>query len=148
MPIVNVTIDIVASVAADGEVSLIRKDGENRNRAVCLGHEVTYTCQINHTTSITWRVRPPFSSVTETASFFADDTPDTAKRSATYYATLTTIDCDGRFCNLTSNLSLNATASLNGTHIRCVGTQRNLQDLVTEETTLTVLGINLVMLQQ
>ena len=87
-------------------------------QAACPGEEITYTCTALRTNAIEWVVKPGVSS----AAFFQEDTI-TERTIGDFHLTLTIRIPNGTgTSDLTSTLTVNTTASHNGTIIQCVST--------------------------
>ena len=94
-------------------VTLTSLDGA---QAACLGEVITYTCTALRTNAIEWIVTPGVSS----ATFFQDSTI-TERTIEDFHLALTIRIPNGTgTSDLTSTLTVNTTASQNGTIIQCV----------------------------
>ena len=128
-------------------------DSNMGSRQICPGEVVTYTCNVNQGTTLTWIVesflpsstRIQFMATADTGSILnCNDVPTLECVKLQFVATLTNIanptNVTGvTVADITSTLAFTATARLNGTLVQCRGT--NINGFLTKSTTHTIAGI-------
>ena len=121
--VANTAVSPLPGLASAQTVTLTSNVEQDGRQAACLGEEVTFTCMVTDGPSLRW-IAEPFINTSDPITFVTSAAPEDIDmdNSGLFRAILINITQSGLFGNFTSELTVTASETLEGTVIQCLAT--------------------------